>query len=78
MLSDDEGLSELSESSDDRGLRNQGRTAATDSHEVKFLCRTISPCQGRGKKRHAHHFRNFREVLFYDLHHLCRNLNRKT
>ncbi len=33
MLSDDEGLSGLSESSVDRGLRKQGRTAAIDSHE---------------------------------------------
>jgi hypothetical protein len=37
VLSDDEGLSELSESSVDRGLRNQGRTAAIDCHAGKNL-----------------------------------------
>jgi hypothetical protein len=41
----------LSESSDNRGLRNQGKTAAIDSHEsVTFLCRKISPVLTIGGK----------------------------
>jgi hypothetical protein len=51
VLNDDQGLATLSESSDDCGLRNQGRIAVTDSYKpVKFLYRKISACLTIGSK----------------------------
>ena len=55
VLSKNQGLSELSESSDDPGLRNQGRAAAKNPHgPVKFLYRTISPVLTIGGKLQQH------------------------